>query len=102
MTRPFLELTKDFDPERRERIEQRKIELRHMLKQEFQGVVESSPEICSGQLVFCGTRIPVAVVVEQLRAGVSPAELQEDFPKLSSIALDYAKIQAQHAKGRLQ
>jgi hypothetical protein len=27
MTRPFSELTKDFDPERRERIEQRKEEI---------------------------------------------------------------------------
>ena len=32
MTRPFSELTKDFDPERRERIEQRKEEIRHALK----------------------------------------------------------------------
>jgi len=98
MIRPFLELTKDLDPERRERIEQRKIELRHVLKREFQGVVESNPEICSGQLVFSGTRIPVAVVVEQLRAGISPAELQEDFPQLSRTALGYAEIQARIPK----
>ena len=94
MTRPFSELTKDFGPERRERIEQRKIELRHVLKREFQGVMESNPAICSGQLVFSGTRIPVAVVVEQLRAGVSLTELQEDFPQLSRTALDYAETQA--------
>jgi len=31
MTRPFSKLTKDFDPERRERIEQRKAEIRQCL-----------------------------------------------------------------------
>jgi hypothetical protein len=31
MTRPFSELTKDFDPERRERIEQRKAQIRQCL-----------------------------------------------------------------------
>jgi uncharacterized protein (DUF433 family) len=44
--------------------------------------------------VFRGTRIPVAVVAEQLRAGVSREELEQDFPQLSSTALDYAEIQA--------
>jgi len=31
MTRPFSELTKDFNPERRKRIEQRKAEIRQCL-----------------------------------------------------------------------
>lgn len=98
MTRSFSDLTKGFNAERRERIEQRKIELRHASKQSqemlSQNIVERNPAICSGQLVFSGTRIPVAVVVEQLRAGVSLSELQEDFPQLSRTALDYAKAQA--------
>lgn len=51
-----------------------------------QGVVERNPAICPGQLVFSGTRIPVAAVVEQLRAGVSRT------------ALDYAEIQARLPK----
>jgi hypothetical protein len=33
MTRSFSELTKNFDPERRERIEQRKEEIRHVVEQ---------------------------------------------------------------------
>jgi uncharacterized protein (DUF433 family) len=98
MTRSFSDLTKGFNAERRERIEQRKIELRHVLKQSQEmlsrDIVERNPTICSGQLVFSNTRIPVAVVVEQLRAGVSLSELQEDFPQLSRTALDYAKTQA--------
>ena len=71
---------------------------RYRLLQRPQGVVERNPAICSGQPVFSGTRIPVAVVVEQLRAGVSPTELREDFPQLSRSALDYAEIQARIPK----
>jgi uncharacterized protein (DUF433 family) len=71
---------------------------RYRLLQRPKGVVERNPAICSGQPVFSGTRIPVAVVVEQLRAGVSPTELQEDFPQLSRTALDYAEIQARIPK----
>ncbi len=48
--------------------------------------------------MFRGTRIPLAVVVEQLRAGVSRQELEQDFPQLSSSALDYAQIQARLPK----
>ena len=60
--------------------------------------MERKPAICSGQPVFSGTRIPVAVVVEQLRAGVSRTELEVYFPQLSHTALDYAEIQARLPK----
>lgn len=60
--------------------------------------MESNPSICSGQSVFRGTRIPVAVVVEQLRAGTSREELELDFPQLSREALDDAEIQARLPK----
>jgi uncharacterized protein (DUF433 family) len=60
--------------------------------------VESNPAICSGQPVFRGTRIPVGVVVEQLRSGVSRTDLEADFPQLSRQALDYAQIQARLPK----
>jgi hypothetical protein len=42
---------------------------RYRLVKRPQQVVESNPAICAGEPVFRGTRIPVAVVVEQLRAG---------------------------------
>ena len=48
--------------------------------------------------MFRGTRIPVAVLVEQLRAGTSRQELELDFPQLSQLALDYAEIQARLPK----
>jgi len=76
----------------------RELRYRYRLLQRPQGVVERNPAICSGQLVFTGTRIPVAVVVEQLRAGVSRTELEDDFPQLCRTALDYAEIQARLPK----
>ena len=76
----------------------RELRYRYRLLQRPQGVVERNPAICSGQPVFTGTRIPVAVVVDQLRAGVSLTELEEDFPQLSHTALDYAEIQARLPK----
>jgi len=68
------------------------------LNKYVEALVECNPDICSGQPVFKGTRIPVAVVVGQLRAGVLLTELQEDFPQLSCAALDYAESQARASK----
>ena len=42
-------------------------------------LVESNPSICSGQPMFRGTRIPVAVVVERLRAVTPRQELELDY-----------------------
>jgi uncharacterized protein (DUF433 family) len=76
----------------------RELHYRYRLLQRPQGVVERNPAICSGQLVFTGTRIPVAVVAEQLCAGVARIELEEDFRQLSRTAMDYAEIQARMPK----
>ncbi len=72
----------------------RDLRYRYRLYRRPHALLESDPAICSGQPVFRGTRIPVAVVVEQLRSGVSRSTLEEDFPQLSRQALDYAEIQA--------
>jgi uncharacterized protein (DUF433 family) len=76
----------------------RDIRYRYRLVKRPQQLVETNPSICSGQPVFRGTRIPLAVVVEQLRAGTSRQELELDFPQLSYQALDYAEIQARLPK----
>jgi len=76
----------------------RVIRYRYQLVSRPQQLVESNPSICSGQPVFWGTRIPVAVVVEQLRAGTPRQELELDFPHLSQPAFDYAEIQARLPK----
>jgi uncharacterized protein (DUF433 family) len=54
-------------------------------------LVERRPEVCSGALVFRGTRIPVDQVVGQLRRGVSWTEISEDYPALGPEALRYAQ-----------
>jgi uncharacterized protein (DUF433 family) len=41
--------------------------------------VESIPGKVSGAWVFCGTRMPVAIVFENLEAGASIAEIMERF-----------------------
>jgi uncharacterized protein (DUF433 family) len=71
---------------------------RYRLVKRPQHVVESNPAICSVALVFRGTRIPVAVVVEQLRAGTPRQELEGDFSQLSQQALDDAVILARLPK----
>jgi uncharacterized protein (DUF433 family) len=72
----------------------REIRYRYRLLQRPQALVETQAAICSGQPVFRGTRIPVEVVVAQLRAGVDRSELAADYPQLSKEALDYAEIQS--------
>lgn len=62
------------------------------------GLVERRADLCSGELVFRGTRVPVAQVVEQFRAGVPVAEIAEDYPQLSAQALDYAELSARIGK----
>ena len=61
-------------------------------------LTEQRSEICSGAPVFKGTRVLVAQVVEQLRAGVSLSEITEDYPQLSSAALAYAQLQSRLGK----
>lgn len=61
-------------------------------------LVERHADICSGELVFRGTRVPVTQVVEQFRAGVPVAEIAEDYPQLSAQALHYAELRARMGK----
>ncbi len=71
---------------------------RYRLLRRPHALVESNPAIGSRQPVFRGTRIPVAMVVEQLRSGISRTDLEVDFPQLSRQDPDYAQIQARLPK----
>lgn len=62
------------------------------------GLVERRSDLCSGEPVFRGTRVPLAQVVEQCRAGVPVAEIAEDYPQLSVQALHYAELRARMGK----
>lgn len=48
-----------------------------------ESVVHSDPEICGGQLVFIGTRVPLWIFVEHMEAGVSLDEFLDQFPTVT-------------------
>lgn len=57
-------------------------------------LIERRLEVCSGETVFKNTRVPVAQIVEQFRAGVPFAEIAEDYPQLGENALRYAELRS--------
>lgn len=57
-----------------------------------EALVERCADVCSGEPVFKGTRVPLAQVVEQCRAGVPLEQIAEDYPQLEERALQYARF----------
>ncbi len=57
-------------------------------------LTEHRPDVCSGEPVFKGTRVPVVHLVEQFRAGVPFAVIAEDYPQLGEKTLRYAELRA--------
>lgn len=55
-------------------------------------LIEARPEVCAGEPIFKGTRVPLAQVVEQFRRRVPLAEIKADYPQLAERALRYAQI----------
>ncbi len=57
--------------------------------------IELNPKVCNGMPVIRGTRIPVAVILEQLAEGEAWDELLVGYPELTrediQAALHYAK-----------
>ena len=47
------------------------------------GLVVRDPAICNGQAVIKGTRITVSVILDRLAAGMTEAEILEDYPTLT-------------------
>ncbi|QVL50140.1 MAG: DUF433 domain-containing protein [Thiocapsa sp.] len=70
--------------------------------QRGEDLIERRPDVCSGEPVFTGTRVPVVHLVEQFRAGVPFAEIAEDYPQLGEKALRYAELRSRlgQAPGR--
>jgi uncharacterized protein (DUF433 family) len=64
--------------------------------------VEINPRVCAGQPVIKGTRIPVAVILEQLADGESWDSLLLGYPELTRAdikgALDYARHAILHTE----
>lgn len=48
----------------------------------WQDYISVDPAICHGQACFRGTRIPVAVVLANLAAGLTSEELRRSYPGL--------------------
>jgi len=50
------------------------------LSMHLKDIVHIDKEICNGQPVFLGTRVPVDSLFDHLEAGISIDEFLEDFP----------------------
>lgn len=46
--------------------------------------IVSDPNICHGRPCIRGTRIPVSVVLDNLAAGLTPAEVVTSYPSLTA------------------
>jgi len=46
-------------------------------------VITKSPDIMSGAPVFAGTRVPVQILIDYLKAGESVDDFLEGFPSVS-------------------
>lgn len=49
--------------------------------------IVSDPAVCHGQACIQGTRIPVAVVLDNLAAGQTHAEIIAEYPALTEAAI---------------
>lgn len=62
------------------------------------GRISVHPEVCHGRACISGTRIPVAVILDNLAAGVSTEEILQQYPSLTAqdilAALQYAALLA--------
>jgi uncharacterized protein (DUF433 family) len=56
--------------------------------------ISSNPDVCHGQACIKGTCIPVAVVLDNLAAGIGEAELAASYPALSITAIRAAAAYA--------
>ncbi|MEB3191502.1 MAG: DUF433 domain-containing protein [Snowella sp.] len=53
----------------------------------WQERIASDPSICHGKVCIKGTRIMVSVILDNLAAGVSNAEILKSYPSLSELDL---------------
>ncbi len=56
--------------------------------------ISVDPEVCHGKACFTGTRVLVSVVLDNLAAGLSPEEIVQSYPSITTdsvhAALAYA------------
>lgn len=49
--------------------------------------ISIDPEVCHGKACIKGTRVPVAVILDNLASGASPEEIRVDYPSVSVEAI---------------
>ena len=52
------------------------------IPRELQGVLARDPEIMHGQLCFKGTRVPLAVLLDNLEEGMGVDEFVSEYPSV--------------------
>lgn len=52
------------------------------------------PQVCHGKACIAGTRIPVAVILDNLAAGLSEDEIMKSYPALKSEDIRAALVYA--------
>jgi uncharacterized protein (DUF433 family) len=64
--------------------------------------IELDPKVCNGKPVIRGTRIPVAVILEQISEGETWEKIRANYPELTRedirAALLYARASLEHAE----
>ena len=55
---------------------------------EERGVVARDPDIQRGELVFAGTRVPVAILIEWIVEGDPVSELVQSYPSVAQWQVD--------------
>ena len=54
-----------------------------LIPAELRNVLSQNPKVMSGAICFAGTRIPVQILLDNHRAGVSLAEFLDAYPDLT-------------------
>ena len=53
------------------------------LTMDWRDYITVDPSVCHGQACIAGTRVMVTVILDNLAAGLSPAEIAESYPTVS-------------------
>lgn len=62
------------------------------MKIRWQDYIEERKEVMTGKPVFKGTRLTVEFVLKQLGAGMTQAELLEQYPTLKAVHIQAAML----------
>jgi len=56
----------------------------------WQDFLESSPDVCGGEVCAAGTRVPVTVILDSLAEGSTRDEIIRSYPSLKPAHIDAA------------